>query len=95
MLSAQCATLQKYFSYPSLVIDLFPTSPIKLKLGLQIGGEAANGKAPQPMTMIRQSQTWSTVRSYLLHSLRQVLGFAVLFTSLRTLCKIPGPKPFF
>jgi len=31
-------TLQKYFSHPSLVIYSFPTTPIKLKLGLQISG---------------------------------------------------------
>jgi hypothetical protein len=31
-------TLQKYFSHPSLVIYLFPNLPIKLKLGLEIGG---------------------------------------------------------
>jgi hypothetical protein len=29
-------TLQKYFSHPSLVIYFFPTTPMKLKLGLQI-----------------------------------------------------------
>jgi hypothetical protein len=32
--------------------------------------EAANGEAPLPITLISKSQTWSTVRSYLLHSLR-------------------------
>jgi hypothetical protein len=30
-------TLQKYFSHQSLVIYFFPTSPIKSKLGLQMG----------------------------------------------------------
>ncbi len=30
--------LQKYFSHPSLVNYLFPTPPIRLKLGVQIGG---------------------------------------------------------
>jgi hypothetical protein len=28
----------KKFSHPSLIIYFFPTPPIKLKLGLQIGG---------------------------------------------------------
>jgi hypothetical protein len=36
--SAQYVTLQKYFSHSSLVIYFFATSPIKLKWGLQIGG---------------------------------------------------------
>jgi hypothetical protein len=77
----------------------------KTKVGTTNRWEAANGESPGPITMISQSQTWSTVRLFehsaqcvtllnVLHSLRQVLGFAVLFTSLRTLCKIPGPKPF-
>ncbi len=35
---AQYATLQKYFSHPSLLIFFFATPPIKLKPGLQIGG---------------------------------------------------------
>ncbi len=34
---AKYVTLQQYFSHPSLVIYFFPTPPIKLKLGLQIG----------------------------------------------------------
>jgi hypothetical protein len=32
-------TLQKYFSHLSLVVYFSPTPPIKLKLGLEIGGE--------------------------------------------------------
>jgi hypothetical protein len=36
--SAQYMAMQKYFSHPCLVIYFFPTPPIKLKLGLQIGG---------------------------------------------------------
>jgi hypothetical protein len=35
---AQYLTMKNKFSHLSLVIYLFPTSPIKLKLGLQIGG---------------------------------------------------------
>jgi hypothetical protein len=35
---AQCVTLRKYFSHPSLVMYSFVTPPIKLKLGQQIGG---------------------------------------------------------
>jgi hypothetical protein len=35
---AHYVTLQNYFSHPSLVTNSFPTPPIKLKLGLQVGG---------------------------------------------------------
>ncbi len=37
--SAQYVTLQKYFSFPSLLIHFFPTPLIKLKLGLQKVGD--------------------------------------------------------
>jgi hypothetical protein len=37
VLEHQYVTLQKCFSHSSLVICFFPTPPIKLKLGLQIG----------------------------------------------------------
>jgi hypothetical protein len=36
-------TLQKYFSHPSLVIYLFLATPIKLKLGLEMGGRPLIG----------------------------------------------------
>jgi hypothetical protein len=36
-IGAQCVTLQKYFSHPSLLLFFFPTPSIKLKLiGLEI-----------------------------------------------------------
>jgi hypothetical protein len=42
----------KHFSHPSVVIYFFPTPPIKLKLGLQMGGEPTNSKLPRPIIMI-------------------------------------------
>jgi hypothetical protein len=73
-------TLQKYFSHPSIVIYFFPTPPIKLKLGLQMGGRLLIA------THLDQS-------NYLANQ-QQVLGFAMPFTSLSIMCKIAGPKPF-
>ncbi len=35
---AQYVTMQKCFSHPSLIVYVFLTPPIKIKLGLQIGG---------------------------------------------------------
>jgi hypothetical protein len=35
---AQYVTMQKCFSHPSLIIYFFLTPPIKIKLGVQIGG---------------------------------------------------------
>jgi hypothetical protein len=35
--NAQYVTRQKYFSHPSLGYNFFPTLPIKLKLGLEVG----------------------------------------------------------
>ncbi len=39
---AQYATLQKYFSHPSLVVYFFPTPSIKRKLEQQIGGSSVS-----------------------------------------------------
>jgi hypothetical protein len=77
---AQYVTLQKYFSYPSLVIYFFRTPPIKLKLVLQIGRRLLIA------SHLNQS-------NYLANQ-QQVIGFAVLFTNLNILCEIAGPKPF-
>jgi hypothetical protein len=74
-------TLQKYFSHPSLVIDIFPTPlMIKLKLGLQIGERLQMAGHLDPSKYLANQQ--------------QVLGFAVPFTSLSKLCKISRAKPF-
>jgi hypothetical protein len=79
--SAQCITLQKYFSHPSFsYLPFFPSPPIKLKPGLQKGGRLVIA------THLDQS-------NYLANQ-EQVLGFAVPFTSLSKLCKNAGPKPF-
>jgi hypothetical protein len=71
--SAQYVTLQNYFWHPRLVIYFFPTPPIKLKLGLQIGG--------RPLIAAHLDQS-----NYLANQ-QQMLGFVVLFTSLSKLCK--------
>jgi hypothetical protein len=78
--SAQYLTLQKHFSHLSLVIYFFPTPPIKLKLGLQVGGR------PLIATHLDQS-------NYLANQ-QQVLSFAVPITSLRKVCKNAGQKLF-
>jgi hypothetical protein len=52
---AQYVTLQKYFSHPSLVIYFFPTSPIRLKLGLQTGGRLLIATPPGPIKLSSQS----------------------------------------
>jgi hypothetical protein len=63
-------TLQRYFSHPSLVI---PTSLIRLKLGLQIGGGKRTGRLlianhlDQSLWLPNLEQG-AAVRSYLLHS---------------------------
>jgi hypothetical protein len=66
-------TLQKHFSHPSLVIYFFPTPPIKLKLGLQIGGRLLIA------THLDQSN--------FLANQQQVIGFAVPVNSPSILCK--------
>jgi hypothetical protein len=63
-------SLQKYFSHASLVLYFFPTPPIKLQLGLQIGGRLLIA------THLDQS-------NYLANQ-QQVLGFAMPFTTLST-----------
>jgi len=79
--SVQCITLQKYFSHPSFsYLPLFPSPPIKLKPGLQIGGRLVIA------THLDQSNH--------LANQEQVLGFAVPFTSLCKLCNSAGQKPF-
>jgi hypothetical protein len=55
--NAQYVTLQKYFSHPSLVIYLFATPPMNLKLGQQIRGGTTNSKPPGPIIMMGRSET--------------------------------------
>ncbi len=43
-----------------LVIYFLPTPPIKIKLGMQIGGETTRSKPPEPIIMISQSRTGSS-----------------------------------
>jgi hypothetical protein len=78
---AQYVTLQKYFSHPSLVIYFFfPTSPIKLELGLQIVGRLLIATHPYPSNYLANQQ--------------QMLGFVVPFTSLCIWLKNAELKPF-
>jgi hypothetical protein len=78
--SAQYVTLQKYYSHPSSSYLLGKTTPIKLKLGLQIGGRLLIA-------------TYLDQLNYLANQ-HQVLGFALSFTSVSKLCKNAGPKSF-
>ncbi len=70
----------KIFSHQIWVIYFFPTSPIKLKLRLQIGGRLIIA------THLDQS-------NYLANQ-RQVLGFVVHFNNFSNMCKNARPKPF-
>ncbi len=79
-------TLQKYFSHPGSVTYFSWTSPIKLKLGQQIGGGTINSKPLGPI-MIQ-------VRSYLLRSFLQVYSAAAPFTSHLKLYNYAEPKLF-
>jgi hypothetical protein len=60
-IGAQYVTLQKYSSHPRLVIYFFPTLPIKLKMGLQVGGRLLIAKH-----LFNQKQG-AAVTSFLLH----------------------------
>ncbi len=71
---AQYVTSQKCVSHPSLVLYVFPTPPIKLELGLQIGGRLLIA------THLNQS-------NYLANEHQLLPGFVVSFTSLSERCK--------
>jgi hypothetical protein len=70
-------TLQKYFSHQKFSYLFFPTPPIKLKLGLQIG----------VMLLIA---THTNQSNYLTN--QQILGFVVPFISLYIFCQNVGPQ---
>jgi hypothetical protein len=61
-------TLQKYFSHPSTVILLFPTPPMKLKLGLQISAKKLLISSPPAPTKL---STQSTARVKLCYAIYQ------------------------
>jgi len=86
-------TPQKYFSHQNLVIYLFPSQPIKLKPGLQIGGRLLIAKHLDQL-LWWPIRTGSRVRTYLLHSSLTGVRLCCSFTSLSTGCKNAGPKPF-
>jgi hypothetical protein len=87
-ISAQYVILQKYSSHPRLVIYFFPTLPIKLKIGLQVGGSLIIAKH-----LVNQKQGEQSHHFYYTF-LWQVFNFAMPFTSLSKVCKNAGPKPF-
>ncbi len=73
--------------HPSLVIWFFRTLPIKLKLQLQIGARLPGNSKPPGNREHSQIIFYITL-------LWQVLGFAMLFTSLNKFCKHVRPKAF-
>ncbi len=52
-----------------LVIFFLPTPTIKLKLGVQIGGETTISKPPRPIIMISQSETGSRQSHHIYYTL--------------------------
>jgi hypothetical protein len=76
-IGAQYVTLQKYSSHPRLVIYFFPTLPIKLKMGLQLGGSQLIAKH-----LVNQKQG-AAVTSFLLH---------VSLASVRLCCAFYQPQ---
>jgi hypothetical protein len=56
-------TLKIYFAYPSLVIHLLATPPIKLKLGQQNRWVTTNSKPHGPIIMIDQSESINSSQS--------------------------------
>jgi hypothetical protein len=81
-----------YFSHQNLVIYLFPSQPIKLKPGLQIGGRLLIAKhLDQLLWMADQKQG---ARTYLLHSSQAGVRLCCSFTSLSKGCRNAWPKPF-
>ncbi len=74
----------------------FPTSPIKLKLGLQIGRGLLMIKPPGPIIMITQSETVTSSHNTFITLFSGRCFWVCLWPlhSLNKLHKIPGPKPF-
>jgi hypothetical protein len=60
LLLSKCVTLRFFFfspPHPNLVIYLFPTPPMKLKLGLQIGQRLPNRNPHGPINVPSQSNS--------------------------------------
>jgi hypothetical protein len=79
-----CVTLRFLFSHPNLVIYLFPTSPMKLKLGLQIGWRL-------PILPYRNPHGPINVPSQSTASVKLCCAF---YLPQQKLYKNVGPKPF-
>jgi hypothetical protein len=90
--SAQCVTLQKYFSHPSftyLLIFCNPTQQTKTGTAkFQIGGRLL--VASICTNHNREHQSYHVYYTLL----QQVLSFDVLSTNLNKLCKSAGPNRF-
>ncbi len=93
---AHYATRQKYFSHPTLVIYVWQSHPVKMKLGQQIGAGTTNSKPHGPTIMIDQSETLSSSQIIFstLFSATCTAVFASPFTSHCRLCNCAAPKPF-
>ncbi len=76
-------TLQEYFSHPSLVIYFFPNPPIKLKLGLQIGGRLLIAKHLDQSLWSANQKQGAVVRSYLLHTSLTGVRFCCAFSQIQ------------
>jgi hypothetical protein len=70
--SAECVTLQKYYSHPSLVICLFANPTYKTETGTANTRGTSNSKPPGLIIMMGQSETLGTSQIILLHFFMQV-----------------------
>ncbi len=68
---AQYVTLQNYFSHPNLLVYIFATSPIKLKLGQEIGGGPIIANHLDQSLCWANEKLWAAVISHLIHSFLQ------------------------
>jgi hypothetical protein len=89
-------TRHNSFSHPTLVIYVWQSHPVKMKLGQQIGGGTTNSKPHGPIFMIDQSETLSSSQIIFstLFSAMCTTVFASPFTSHCRLCNCAAPKPF-
>ncbi len=88
--NAQYVTLQTYFSHPSfqLLTFFFPTPPIKLKLGLQVGGRLTTNSNPLgSIKLSTQSETGSSKYNKI-----QTLVFIRLFQGSESCAFSEGPS---
>ncbi len=103
--SSECDFAKIFLKHPIWVIYFLPTSPVKLTLGLQIGGRFTNRKLLGPIIMIDQSKTRSSNTQIIVIALFSGRWYALLClalyepqqtncTELSKLYKSAGTKPF-